>query len=343
MSQSKSFRVALLGAGIFAKESHLPAILDVPSLTLAAIYSRSYTSASTLASHHIDVYSDDSNPSSKGSLDDLLSRSDIDLVAWKAGKGVISENPVASTVEEARGLIEEYEKEYKPNGVGWIVAEQFPFEASFARARELIGEGEIGQIKAFKLDFFNFVEEDSKYNKTEWRRKPEYQGGYLQDGGVHFLAGMRTVLSAQKIDITSISAVASSIQPHLPPFDIVTGSTAVFIGETGTIIVDFGVRPNLVKVYRSAKQVGGEGTEHVEKHESAGVKQEFKAFAEAFSKGIDSEEWAVVEKKSGPRATLRDLALIEAGLKSQGSKIDLKSWEARESGRCRRSSLSESN
>ncbi|KDE06246.1 hypothetical protein MVLG_03405 [Microbotryum lychnidis-dioicae p1A1 Lamole] len=369
MSETKSFRVALLGAGIFARESHLPAILDVPSFSLAAVYSRSYHSASTLASdsllasHQIDVYSDDSDSSAKGSLDDLLARSDIDLVvlalpiliqpsvirkARKAGKGVVSEKPVASTVEEARGLVEEYEKEYHPKGVGWIIAEQYPFEASFARARELVGQGEIGQIKAFKLDFFGFVEADSKYNNTEWRKKPEYQGGYIQDGGVHFLAGMRTVLSAQNIDITSISAVASSIQPHLPPVDIVTGSvttstpgvtgtiiisfgiqgldtkTAIFIGETGSIIVDFGVRPNLVKVYRSAPHIGGQGTELVEKHQSEGVKQEFKAFAEAFGKGMDSEEWRLVEKKSGPRATLRDLALVEAAIKSQGEKVDLK-------------------
>lgn len=39
--------------------------------------------------------------------------------AFEAGKNVISEKPVAPTVEEGKQLIELYEKEYKPKGITW--------------------------------------------------------------------------------------------------------------------------------------------------------------------------------------------------------------------------------
>lgn len=45
--------------------------------------------------------------------------------AWRAGKHVLSEKPVAKDVAEASRLIELYEREFKPRGIQWIVMEQF--------------------------------------------------------------------------------------------------------------------------------------------------------------------------------------------------------------------------
>lgn len=58
-----------------------------------------------------------------------------------------------------------------------IVAEQFPYEASYNKAREIVAAGKIGPVYSFALDFFNYVVPDSKYHATAWRNKPDYQGG----------------------------------------------------------------------------------------------------------------------------------------------------------------------
>lgn len=51
---------------------------------------------------------------------------DLIRAAWAAGKNVISEKPVAKDVKTANALIELYETQYKPKGIQWIVAEQYP-------------------------------------------------------------------------------------------------------------------------------------------------------------------------------------------------------------------------
>lgn len=120
---------------------HLPAIAAADTLKLLAVYSRSLASATELsdaAKTHptiksaVDIYADDS--AAKGDLAALLKRDDIETVvlalpitlqpsiiekAFQAGKNVISEKPVAPTVEEGKKLIELYEKEYKPKGITW--------------------------------------------------------------------------------------------------------------------------------------------------------------------------------------------------------------------------------
>jgi hypothetical protein len=68
--------IAIIGSGIFAKEEHLPAIQDTPSLDLRAVYSRSLKSAKALSEKLSDVelYSDDQDSKK---FDDLLKRNDI--------------------------------------------------------------------------------------------------------------------------------------------------------------------------------------------------------------------------------------------------------------------------
>lgn len=68
--------IALIGSGIFAKEEHLPAIQDTPSLSLKAVYSRSLKSATALSEKlsGVELYSDDQDGKK---FDDLLKRDDI--------------------------------------------------------------------------------------------------------------------------------------------------------------------------------------------------------------------------------------------------------------------------
>lgn len=68
--------IALIGSGIFAKEEHLPAIQDAPSLSLKAVYSRSLKSATALSEKlsGVGLYSDDQEGKK---FDDLLKRDDI--------------------------------------------------------------------------------------------------------------------------------------------------------------------------------------------------------------------------------------------------------------------------
>ncbi|KAF3354894.1 Endo-1,4-beta-xylanase [Verticillium dahliae VDG1] len=72
--------IALLGAGLFAQEQHLPAIQSSQAFELRAVYSRSLKSASALSANSaspdaVTTYADD-HPTPSRSLADLLARTD---------------------------------------------------------------------------------------------------------------------------------------------------------------------------------------------------------------------------------------------------------------------------
>jgi len=232
--------LGLLGAGIFAREAHLPAIKALGlKVKLNAIYSRSAKSAEALAqtaqselgpsNGSIAVYSDDSEGSG---LSELLKRSDIQAViialpiktqpsvvfqSLKAGKHVLSEKPIADTVAEAKSLIETYKTSY--SSLHWRIAENFEAEPAFQRAGSAIRAGTIGDVSFFSLSSVLFMDaETSKWYGTPWRAKPEHQGGFLLDGGVHYAALLRTILPQRA---TSLAAFSSLNRSYLPPSDTI--------------------------------------------------------------------------------------------------------------------------
>ena len=121
-------------------------------------------------------------------LDTLLARDDIKSViivlpittqpsvilkAFKAGKHVLSEKPVAPDVATAKELITTYERDYKPKGIIWRVAENFEVEPVYKAAATLLKEGKIGKIQFFRTTTKIYVDENSKYYKTPWRTVPD--------------------------------------------------------------------------------------------------------------------------------------------------------------------------
>lgn len=196
--------------------AHVPAIKAASDIIdFKAVYSRSSRTATSFSldksvvDFNLDVYHGDDG------LSQLLKRDDIHAViialpipkqpeivelALKAGKHVLSEKPIAPDVAGAKKLIEVYETQYKPQSLSWRVAENFAHEPSVLRARDLVqsGKGPLGPVLYYDVKVVNHVKSGSKYHATEWRNVPQYQGGFLMDGGVHSVAALRVVLGDAK-------------------------------------------------------------------------------------------------------------------------------------------------
>lgn len=174
-----------------------------------------------------------------------------------------------------------------------------------------------------------------KYGLTIGRRQvPEYQGGFLLDGGVHFVAGLRGLLVAGGQHITHLAAFSSLLEKKLAPVDTVHATMKISNGNNGTFNLSFGtefksgfeievvtnkgavvVRPTEVVV--TTKDEKGEKKEDVKKFEfSAGVKPEILAFAKALEAGKGNE-------KSSPEEALMDLKILQTLLESgeNGGKV----------------------
>ncbi|KAJ5760662.1 hypothetical protein N7520_007818 [Penicillium odoratum] len=244
--------VAIIGSGNFAKEQHLPAVKEVQNLTLKAIYSRSLKSAQDLASttNSVDLYSEDSDPGH--SYTDLLARSDISMViialpilvqpefirqALLAGKHVLSEKPIAKDVTTARELLSWYQKNIDTNQVFWAVGENYRYLTKFLFAAEQVRQ--LGPVRNFRVNVHSLIMQDNKYYLTAWRRTPQHQGGFLLDGGVHMVAGLRLILGPEE-KITTVSAHTQLQQTYLPDVDTVDAVVKTGSGATGVVSLSWG-------------------------------------------------------------------------------------------------------
>jgi len=333
-----SIGVAIIGGGIFAKEEHLPAVKAASHLTLKAIYSRSLKTAESLAESagKVDLYSNDSG--SGKTYHDLLLREDIQAVilalpivnqpeyieaALTAGKHVLSEKPIAKDIKAAEHLIEFYNTHIDKTKVFWGVAENFRYLDSFLYGAQEVER--LGRVLGFRVKMFGNVKPGDKYFETDWRKKPSYQGGFLLDGGVHFVAGTRLLLGPSAKP-TAISAYTSLLQSHLPPVDTVNSIWQTKSGISGTFSISFGTtlsgseytvacEKGSVTIVRSkvtvrtGEEKAGEFIEKEFTEEGSGVKQEVAAWARSIVAGK-------ADSMQSPEQALADLEILEKMLKS---------------------------
>ncbi|CAO2655244.1 Nn.00g103080.m01.CDS01 [Neocucurbitaria sp. VM-36] len=332
--------IALIGSGIFAKEEHLPAIQKTPTLSLKAVYSRSLKSAQALSEKltDVDLYSNDQEGRK---FEDLLKRDDIKGVvialpilaqpeyikkALAAGKDVLAEKPIAKDVGTAQELLS-WTQNKSNTSASYTVAENFRFLNSFIYGSEQISS--LGRILTFRVRVAAFVQPGGKYFETAWRKVPEYQGGFLLDGGVHFIAATRLLLSGGKQTMKNVSAFTAQLQEHLPPVDTLNSTIQLSNGSSGTLSISFGTTDtgseylvacengsvHVSKGKVTVTKVGKEPEVKEFNDEGNGVNQEIKAWAESLEKGARNE-------MQSPEEALRDLQVLEACLRSgeQGGK-----------------------
>jgi predicted dehydrogenase len=321
---------------------------------LKAVYSRSKATATKLlteaeklgfAPGSIDLYSDETD---KG-LNDLLKRSDISGViivlpiplqpeivrkSLAAGKHVLFEKPIAKDVKTAKELIHDYQTQYAPKGLILSVAEQFRYMDANDLARKWVVDDKlIGDLTQVHLRVWRDMQPGGKYYETEWRKKPEYQGGFILDGGVHHVALLRYVSGQEIVETRSF---ARQIAPHLPPTDTVNAALLFSGGAIGTFSMSFastksdtefnfiGTKGSLsmeidrpdgwqLTLTDTGKKVVKQAT-----IKSNGVDAEIAAFLKAIAAGKN-------EDKAGTIEALNDVAVVES-LVSEGGRVQI--WQS---------------
>lgn len=164
------------------------------------------------------------------------------------------------------------------------------------------------------------------------RKVPDYQGGFLLDGGVHFIAALRLLLSSTGIkDITSLAARTTLLRPELAPVDTVHAVLTTSTGCSGTFCVSFGTEFKSgfqIQVVTTNGCVTVTPTEvtvlykdRSEKRQKfafgAGVKQEVEAFGHSIERGN-------IDARQSAEEALMDLTILEGMLKAGEKGVGMK-------------------
>mmetsp|Transcript_15125 Transcript_15125/g.35891 ORF Transcript_15125/g.35891 Transcript_15125/m.35891 type:complete len:107 (+) Transcript_15125:574-894(+) len=77
---------------------------------------------------------------------------------------------------------------------------------------------------------------ENQFARTAWRREPEYIGGFLLDGGCHFIAAIRKVVGQA---CRVVQGQAATLSKHLPAPDTVIGNLRFEGGALCSLVITY--------------------------------------------------------------------------------------------------------
>lgn len=229
-------KLGIIGTGIFARDSHLPAIQANEGLQVGGVHNRTRAKAEEFARDHAHVPMDRVFDSAEA----LMQDKDIDAIdalvpvqlnpsivemAIKHNKPLAIEKPIAANLEGARKVVQLARSTDLPI----LVLENWVYHHSVAMMKEALPK--IGNVVTFMYQSTGPYAQ-SKYHATAWRQKPQHVGGYLSDGGVHQLTLLTEVLG----NVASVSAHASQIREVSGDIDTMNSLLTMESGAYGTFL-----------------------------------------------------------------------------------------------------------
>lgn len=217
----KTIRIGIIGYGSMGKTHafsvmSLPYYYDLPfRAEIAGVTTRSLEKSERVAEEYgFSV--------AAVSEDELISDPTVDVIdvctpnvchrdtilkAIRAGKHVLCEKPLASTVEEARE-IEEAARAHERRGKICGVVFNNRNHAAVLRAKELIRSGALGEILSFRADYLHNSCLDPE-KKAGWKQDATVcgKGGVLYDLGSHVLDLVYYLCGTYK-SVTALSQIA---------------------------------------------------------------------------------------------------------------------------------------
>ncbi|KAL5566566.1 hypothetical protein UlMin_029730 [Ulmus minor] len=324
---------ALVGAGIFVETQYIPRLAEISDLVhLRAIWSRSKESARGAVEIAQKYFPGVECKWGDKGLDEIIednsilgvavvlagqAQVDFSIRLLKAGKHVLQEKPVAASTSELEAALASYDSisAQVPGKPIWAVAENYRFESAFVEVLIII-EGSMNS--------------PNPYFSSSWRLN--FNGGFILDMGVHFVAGLRMLVGCE---VASASAITSHVDKTLPPpdnissvFQLENGCSGVFVqvissnspqifwrvvGLKGTLQIERGKQDGkqgyLVSFY------GADGQSKNSFYTFSGVTEEFKSFIHDISQA----------SVKGARDVAVLQAMLESGTK-QGAQVQVKKF-----------------
>ncbi|AAL80678.1 gfo/Idh/MocA family oxidoreductase [Pyrococcus furiosus DSM 3638] len=320
----RKVKLGLVGCGIAAKTLHIPALKKLSELfEVTAVTSRTRAHAQECSKllGGVEVFE---------SYDELLKSGEVDAVdlalpvelnlpfikkAVESGVHVICEKPISTDTKTGKEIV----KIAESSDVVVYIAENFRHIPVFWKAKELIEKGKIGDPIFMSWHIWVGMDESNPYVHTEWRKKPKHIGGYLSDGGVHHVAAMRLIFG----DIVWVSAVVRDISPLLGGPDFISSILEFESGVVGSYTAGYPIKGK-----DRFEVVGTEGRMVIEwdrivlNGESIYVKPEdsYKLEFKDFYYVVKGKRENVL---GSPLEALKDLAVIEAAVNSNGQKVNV--------------------
>jgi predicted dehydrogenase len=176
-----------------------------------------------------------------------------------------------------------------------MVAENFRFRKVFARIKSIINDRLIGETYSVICNAFEYMHTERLYGNTKWRQDNKHIGGFVTDGGVHYIAALRDIFG----NLSNIGSFTHRVNPSIGTVDTfsfqfvtpdrVKGILNMYFTSKGFAenrLAVFGTKGTIVFENNTLTVKNNEGTLLTETFENDdGYKAEFEAFYECVRSG----------------------------------------------------------
>lgn len=209
-------QVAVIGAGLVAQRSHLPAYAASEEAEIAAIVSGRVETAEGAAKEFgaqrvlrrwEEAVADPGIDAVDICTPNAL-HAPIAIAAARAGKHILVEKPMAMTVAEADAMIDAARR----TGVLLMVAHNLRFVPIYETIRRIMEEGTIGRPLAVRAVFMHAGPDEFWGATSDWFWKPEMAGGgSMLDMGIHMIDLVRWFIGRPVLEVAAMTA--RSVKP----------------------------------------------------------------------------------------------------------------------------------
>lgn len=233
--------VGVIGCGKIAQVRHLPEYAANPNVRIVGLFDRSHDRAQQLAVQY--------GAKAYDTAEELLADPDIDAVsicvanaahaeytiaALQAGKHVLCEKPMATTIEDCERMV----AVAREQGKKLMIGQNQRLAAAHVKARELVEQGAIGRVIAFRTTFGHGGPETWSVNpgKGTWffdRSKSAM--GALADLGVHKTDLIQYLLGQRIVAVTARALTLDKTDVNGDPIGVDDNAFAIYEMDGGTV------------------------------------------------------------------------------------------------------------
>ena len=234
-------RIGIIGCGKIAQIRHIPEYFANSDAEIIGYYDFIYERAESMAKQY--------GGRAFVAVDELLDCPDIDAVsvctannshaemtiaALRAGKHVLCEKPMATSMEECRAMVEEARK----TGKMLMIGHNQRFMVEHVRAKKMLCDGVIGRVLTFKTCFGHSGPDKWSVDKgtDNWFfDKSRSAFGAIADLGIHKTDLIQFLVDSEVDEIRAMTSTLDKAYSDGTPVDVEDNAICLYRMKNGVI------------------------------------------------------------------------------------------------------------
>lgn len=234
------YKFGVIGAGSIARKRHLPELLDNPYAEIAAVCDTSLERAEEMTEiYGGKAFSDYRELLALKGLDAVIvcatntTHAEMTIAALQAGKHVMCEKPMATTLKDARAMIDTADR----SGKFLMIAHNQRLAPACVKAREILQSGKLGKVLTFQTVFGHPGCEYWAIDAGRtWFFEKQISGlGVMGDLGIHKIDLVHWLLDQDFCEAAAMAGTLNKRNADGVPIDVEDNALCLLRTEGGVV------------------------------------------------------------------------------------------------------------